>query len=373
MRTIFSLFLLLLLNSINAQYITISELTVLNYQIKETSGLIFFDGRLITINDSGNPSCLYEIDTINGNILRTVTIENASNTDWEDITQDSLYIYIADIGNNHGNRTDLKIYRILKSEYLTNDFILADTILFSYNNQTDFTSNNRNTEFDAEALSVYNDSLIIFMKDWVNNTTRTYTLSKNPGTYIAFERNSYNINGLITGSSYNSSQNIFMLCGYTESLAPFIVNISNFDESDVFSGDINKIDITNSIGISQTEGICFSNNNLFLSREKVLYQNINFEPKLYSFKYDENYSNIEYINNEQIELYPNPVNLYISVNKVCDERNITVIDILGKPIKCIISMQSNNMLINVSKLQNGIYFVILKFESETQIIRFIKI
>ena len=374
MKYIFSLLSVLSFIIINAQPISITELTVLNQQIKETSGLVYFNGKLITINDSGNPPFLYEIDTITGDITRTVTIDNATNIDWESLAQDSLYIYIGDIGNNSGDRTDLKIYRILKTEYLVNDFITADTISFSYNNQTDFTSNYRNTEFDAEALSVYNDSLIIFMKDWVNNTTRTYILSKNPGTQIAFEQNTYNINGLITGSSYNIEQNTFMLCGYTESLAPFVVNISNFDELDIFSGNIYIVDLTDSIGASQTEGICYlSNDKLFLSREEFIYQSIEIEPKLYSFIYNENSSGIEQINDKQIKLYPNPANSYITINKVYDDENIIVTDILGKPVNCIINTQQNRMLVDISNLQNGLYFVILKFERETQIIRFIKI
>jgi len=374
MKYIYSLLIILSFIVINAQSISITELAILNSQIKETSGLIYFNGKIITINDSGNPPFLYEIDTINGEILRTVTVENATNTDWESLAQDSLYIYIGDIGNNSGDRTDLKIYRILKTDYLANDYISADTILFSYNNQTDFTSSNRNTEFDAEALSVYNDSLIIFMKDWVNNTTRTYILPKNPGTYLAFEKNSYNSNGLITGSSYNTEQKTFMLCGYTQGLAPFIINISNFNDSNIFSGNINRIDLTDSIGASQTEGICYFNNNkLFLSCEEFIYQNIDLEPKLYSFIYDDNSNNIAHINTNNISLYPNPANSHIIINKAFNKNNVIVTNILGKPIKCIINTQQNSSIINISKLQNGLYFVILKSERKTQIIRFIKI
>jgi len=374
MKYLFSLLSVLSFVILNAQYISISELAVLNQQIKETSGLIYFNDKLITINDSGNPPFLYEIDTTNGEILRTVTIENATNTDWESLAQDSLYIYIADIGNNSGDRTNLKIYRVLKTEYLVNDLISADTISFSYNNQTDFTSNYRDTEFDAEALSVYNDSLIIFMKDWVNNTTRTYTLPKIPGTHIAFERNTYNSNGLITGSSYNTEQNTFTLCGYTQGLAPFIVSISDFDESDIFSGSINRIDITDSIGAGQTEGVCYYNNDrLFLSREEFIYQSIEIEPKLYSFTYSDNSSEITHVNKKHIELYPNPAKTSIVITNLYNNESIKIIDILGNTVICAINAQSNNLSIDVSKLQNGLYFVILKLNKETQIIKFIKI
>ena len=38
-------------------------------------------------------------------------MSNIKNTDWEEISQDKDFIYIGDIGNNSGNRDDLKIYR----------------------------------------------------------------------------------------------------------------------------------------------------------------------------------------------------------------------------------------------------------------------
>jgi hypothetical protein len=85
--------------------------------LDESSGLIFYNNTIITHNDSGNQANLYEIDASTGTITRTVTITNATNVDWEDIAQDASYIYIADIGNNYGNRTDLKIYKISKVDY----------------------------------------------------------------------------------------------------------------------------------------------------------------------------------------------------------------------------------------------------------------
>ena len=55
-----------------------------------------------------------------GTILRTISIANASNIDWEDLAENDTHLFIADIGNNNGNRQDLKIYTILKSDFKTN-------------------------------------------------------------------------------------------------------------------------------------------------------------------------------------------------------------------------------------------------------------
>ena len=78
--------------------------------LDESSGLLFYNNKIITHTDSGGKAELYEIDATMGKVTRTVNITNAENVDWEDIGQDGTHIYIGDIGNNSGNRTNLKIY-----------------------------------------------------------------------------------------------------------------------------------------------------------------------------------------------------------------------------------------------------------------------
>ncbi len=376
MKYFLSLFLVLSFIILNAQYISISELTILDNQIKESSGLINFDTRLITLNDSGNSPFLYEIDTINGNVLRTVTIDNALNTDWEDIAQDSLYIYIGDFGNNSGDRTDLRIYRISKIDYIASDNVTADTINFVYNNQTDFTSSYRNTEFDAEALSVYNDSLIIFTKDWVNNKTRTYTLPKIPGTYTAFQRDTFNCNGLITGSVFNNIDTSFILCGYTETLAPFIIKMNDFSNTNIFSGNVSKINLTDSIGGGQTEAVCLNNTGgYFLSREEFTYQTIILEPKLYSFDFVDSINYIGKIKQNKFKIYPNPANNYIVIESKALQilQSIDIVDITGKTQLSIKTNKETPLkLIDISNLKSGLYLLTLKSDNFTQTINFIK-
>ena len=110
MKRTFSLFVFVLGTfGIMAQISGASQKFALPGSLNESSGAIFFNNRLITHNDSGGEAKLYELDTISGIIEREVTILNATNVDWEDITQDETSIYIGDFGNNNGNRTDLKI------------------------------------------------------------------------------------------------------------------------------------------------------------------------------------------------------------------------------------------------------------------------
>jgi hypothetical protein len=67
-------------------------------------------------NDSGDKARLYAIDA-KGKLVSTVEVTGAKNKDWEDLASGpgadgKPALYIADTGNNSGERADLKIYRV---------------------------------------------------------------------------------------------------------------------------------------------------------------------------------------------------------------------------------------------------------------------
>ena len=104
--------------------------------LDENSGLLYTNGSVWTHLDDSYEE-LYQIDTLSGVINQITTLPFSSNTDWEDIDKDSLYVYIGDIGNNYGNRTDLKFYRISRSalDSSISSISVIDTISFSYPDQ----------------------------------------------------------------------------------------------------------------------------------------------------------------------------------------------------------------------------------------------
>ena len=365
MKNSFILFAVFVCISIQAQIENINEKYDLPATISETSGLLFFNGKLITHNDSGDAANLYELDTITGNITRTINISNATNVDWEDITQDDTYIYLGDFGNNsNGNRQDLKIYRILKSDFTNNTSVTSETIAFSYEDQTDFTSQPNNTNFDAEAISAYKDKLVIFTKNWTDNTVNAYTIPKTIGTHSAKKVSSYNSNGLITGSTYNKEDDSFLLCGYTNpNGAPFLVHIkvSTITNDNIFSGVIEKTDINPTLNPSQVEGITvISGEKYFLSREKVNTV-INGNPivltqKLYRF---DNGSfiplHIDDIELTRLQVFPNPTDTVLYIKGI-EVENIKVINANGKTI--LEQKKGNSILIN--DFTSGVYFIKIK-------------
>jgi hypothetical protein len=221
--------------------------------VQESSGLVFYGGRLITHNDSGNTAQLFEMDTTSLEITRTITILNAVNTDWEDIAQDGNYLYIGDFGNNNGNRRDLRIYRVSKSDYALNNEVTADEILFSYPDQDDFTASPNDTDWDAEALFVFQDQLMILTKQWRSQGTVAYSLPKIPGTYTATRAGQFSIGGLVTGATYNEATTMLYILGYSQTLIPFIYRVEGLEPGKLFEGSTEKQSLE--LGFLQAEGI----------------------------------------------------------------------------------------------------------------------
>lgn len=105
------LYFILLILSQNLICQQILEDHPLSKTIEETSGLEIIDNMLITHNDSGGEPALYYIDK-KGKIVETRKIKGVKNNDWEDITKDDEFIYIANMGNNFDTRKNLSIIKI---------------------------------------------------------------------------------------------------------------------------------------------------------------------------------------------------------------------------------------------------------------------
>ena len=86
----------------------------LSETLKETSGLIIWDGYVWSHNDNTD-TILYGLDTVNADIVTEHKLPGIENISWEEISQDEESIYLGDFGNNtSGNRTDLHLFRIDK-------------------------------------------------------------------------------------------------------------------------------------------------------------------------------------------------------------------------------------------------------------------
>lgn len=333
--------------------------------LSESSGAIFFNDKLITHNDSGNDNKLYELDTISGLVTRTVTINNANNIDWEDLAQDETSIYIGDIGNNNGDRSDLKIYKLNKSDYLSSINVTAEIINFNYSDQVVFTPNPNNTEWDAEALvSIDTNNLILFTKNWVNDRTKAYSIPKDSGTYtVSPLPTTLTSGGLITGATYNLSTEKVYLIGYNSILQPFIWVCENFTNNDVFSGT-NSQTLLTSLGFEQAEAITYiEDNRYFVTSESFNISTISDNGKLVSFTTNDNVLSIKELSTNVDSLYPNPVKDVLNINSL----EFTSIEIYDT--RSVIVYQGHNKKINISELDTGVYLVKLNLKNNIYIIK----
>jgi hypothetical protein len=232
----------------------------LSDSLPETSGLLAFDRLLWTHNDD-HDTALYGMDT-QGTIQKKINLQGVKNNDWEEISQDSSYLYVGDFGNNYtGNRTNLQILRIEKKSFLSKT-PLIDTISFSYSDQTDFTIQKANTtNFDCEAFIVSQDSIYLFTKQWTQNKTSVYSLPKNPGNYIAQQKETLDVAGLITGATALPTKNGLVLCGYSKMLQPFLYLLYDYKNHDFSTGNKRKIKLA--LPFHQIEGIATYDGLLF--------------------------------------------------------------------------------------------------------------
>ncbi len=323
-------------------------LTPLPFEVTETSGVICLNNRLITHNDSANEPMLFEIDSVTGNVLRTVTVTNVPNIDWEDIAFDDTYIYIGDFGNQAGNRTNLRVLQILRSDYfeIENDDVSAEIIAFNYADQTDFTTAQFATKYDAEALISYGDSLYIFTKDWLNYNTTIYALAKNPGNYTIYKRDSIAFTALVTGADINESTGELMLSCYNIPV-PFALLVSNFSGTAFSQGTIESIPLPIPAGYSfQLEAVCRAGSGVYyFTAEGGAFGNaglykLNLNPNLISERQQ-----------SQFLIYPNPTSDFVIIS-TANAVNVFIYSMHGKLVK---TATSNT--ISVSDLPKGIYFI----------------
>ncbi|MCG6191315.1 hypothetical protein [Maribellus maritimus] len=236
-------------------------------RVEESSGLVLYNNLLWTFNDSGGENKLFGLDS-SGEIKREVAVENAMNVDWEDIAQDDKHIYIGDFGNNNGVRKNLKIYKIKKGDIDSMDTVEAVEIKFSYKEQTDFNYQPLSNSFDCEAITDFNGELIIFTKDWVNETTSVYKIPKTEGEYLLTLTDTFNVNGLVTGADISPDQKTLAMVGYKD-FKPIVWVFSDITENGFFGGTEIYMELDD-IFSAQTEGICFTgNDSLLISCERT--------------------------------------------------------------------------------------------------------
>lgn len=157
---------------------------VYSEKLKEISGIAYSDeNKLFWVhNDSGNSSDIYALGE-DGDIKQVVELNNIKNIDFEDISlrryEDKNTLYIADVGNNDLNRSEMYIYRFEEPLYIegTSNKSKEKNII---NLEPDvLTLNVADLGINFEAMMVENETGKIFLVEKVKSKkARVYIVSK---------------------------------------------------------------------------------------------------------------------------------------------------------------------------------------------------
>ncbi|MDX1908141.1 MAG: T9SS type A sorting domain-containing protein [Bacteroidia bacterium] len=190
--------------------------------LPESSGLTTLNGGQTwwTHNDGGNGAFLYELDT-NCQVIRTLTLQDAPNKDWEDLTHDDQgRLYIGDFGNNENDRTNLRIFIVPNPDSLAGDSVVPGKITFQYADQPGFPPAADRLHYDMEAMVWLQDTLHLFSKNRTqpfSGYTRHYKLPAIPGDYSISPSDSFltgtgsNLQYWITGAALSPEGRILAL------------------------------------------------------------------------------------------------------------------------------------------------------------------
>ena len=236
------------------------ESIVLPKVINETSGLEILNEVFITHNDSGGEPSLYFFN-LNGEIIDSIKLDEESfwqiyNIDWEDVTADENYIFIADTGNNFGNRDNLNIIKVK-----INDYSIDGKINVAYKDQETFIPRPKH-KFDAEALFLIEDKIAVLSKDRSNLFTDLYLVNKESNSRQVLESKiTYDVNSLITGGDYNEELRLLALVSYNSKGTQYLILFEDFSLKNLAEKKFRKIKIP--IEKAQIEGIKIIDNTTF--------------------------------------------------------------------------------------------------------------
>ena len=249
---------------------TLEVVANLPKNLKECSGIETLEdsNTFWVINDSGNYNELYELSA-KGDMLRSVTVTNTLNKDWEDLaTNGSSELFIGDFGNNNNLRKDLAIYTInLNAIY--NGEITASKIEFYFEDQEKFPPKKKDRNFDVEGF-VYKDGYFyLFTKNrssQFDGITKLYKVIANQGKQKAvlidyFVTCQEQSNCVITGATLSKGKNKLVLLTHDK-----LFQFTNFIGDDFFNGDLETVHLKHQ---TQKEGICFKGNELFIVDETI--------------------------------------------------------------------------------------------------------
>lgn len=214
--------------------------------------------------DSGNKNNIYGL-TPEGKIAHAVTLENAKNVDWEDLTADEEgNLYVGDFGNNDNIRKDLCIYKINAGDLKNETAVSPSKVEFYYPEQSQFPPKKSELFYDAESFFIYKGNFYIFTKNrskGFDGTVMLYKVPNQTGRHKAqllgkFKAcNNYHKCAITSADISPDGKKIALLSSSKVWL------LSDFKSDDFFNGKTEMFELND---VTQKEGICFKDNETLL-------------------------------------------------------------------------------------------------------------
>jgi hypothetical protein len=170
-------------------------------RIRESSGLVAsprYPDVFWTHNDSGNAPILFAIDS-RGKALAHFPVD-ARNVDWEDIASGpDGTLYVADIGNNNGNRQEVSVLVLREPELSRSGEEIKPlrTLRLRYPGKS----------FDSESLFIHENEGFLIEKKILAENVGLYSFSLQPadsGVQTLTLRSAIPLGTPITGADYDS-------------------------------------------------------------------------------------------------------------------------------------------------------------------------
>ena len=146
----------------------------------------------------------------------------------------------------------------------------GEVISFRFSDDS-LTDKKKLNNYDCESLFSYRDSLYLVTKRREDHQAEIFSLSKNPGTYVAHSLGVFDSKGLITDAAINPAKNELALIGYNKGHKfPFILVISGFMGTDFLKGKMERIELADKDWDWQLESIAYDNQgNLYFACEQT--------------------------------------------------------------------------------------------------------
>lgn len=222
----------------------LSAAVALPQALAETSGLFCTGNGLYTLNDSGNAASVFEL-SYSGEIRRTLSL-SVINQDWESVTGDDDFLYVADVGNNKGQRGAVQVHKVARNN---TDNITTYTLTYKGNNPQDNMAYAH--DFDSEAMLAHNGELLLFSKSWRTGVGKVYKVDNSENQMLTPFAEIKGLPGVITGVDYDDKRAVYVVVGYKSD--PF-GNFSTFMAQ--LDNGFNPVNIWPLEHYKQVEGVC---------------------------------------------------------------------------------------------------------------------